>query len=118
MIGPGPFCGQPVIPPSGRPIEDVERPEDSVRWRRLRSGRWVTIPFGGWHGRVTVEALGGPGDSPADHGRLRGSGHDRVREAVDATTEMQIRVSEVFGPLKDHPPARPQSGWMPTSGWA
>jgi taurine dioxygenase len=60
------------------------------------------IPFGARIGGVTVEAL----EHPEIRQQINAVFEDRgmiVFEGVDPTTETQIRISEVFGPLKDHP---------------
>ena len=62
------------------------------------------VPFGARVDGVTDAAL----DDPEVRGKLVRLFEDRgmiVFEDVEQTAEMQVRISEVFGPLKDHPVA-------------
>ena len=62
------------------------------------------LPFGARVRRVTYEALA----DPATRQELAALFHDRgviVFEDVEPSSEMQVAISTVFGPLKDHPVA-------------
>lgn len=60
------------------------------------------LPFGSRVGGVTLEAL----EDPAVRGRLAAAFDERgllIFEGVDPTPQVQVAISTVFGPLKDHP---------------
>lgn len=60
------------------------------------------LPFGARVGGVTLEVL----EDPAVRERLVAAFDDRgllIFEGVDPTPQVQVAISTVFGPLKDHP---------------
>jgi taurine dioxygenase len=60
------------------------------------------LPFGGRVGGVTLDLLG----DPDVRARLAEAFEERgllIFEGVDPTPELQVAISTVFGPLKDHP---------------
>ena len=58
--------------------------------------------FGARVGGVTLERLGDPGVRAEINQHFEGSGL-LIFEGVEPTPQMQVEISKVFGPLKDHP---------------